>query len=80
MIPMNAEQVKARLIEKYPGSKIEVTDLTGTEDHYKVHIEGSDFAGLTRLQTHRQIMDVFQTELQSGEIHAFTISTTNIKI
>ena len=35
---MTPEEVKTRLQETYPDSNVDVTDLTGTHDHYSVYI------------------------------------------
>ena len=64
-----------RLQVAYPGSIIEVIDLTGTEDHWQVSIVSSHFAGMKRLEQQRHVMQVFDKELKSGEVHALTIQT-----
>lgn len=71
---MTPEQVKQRLIETYPDGAVEVVDLTGTHDHYMVTIESVAFNGLSRLQRQRHVMDAFESELKSGEVHALTIT------
>jgi len=72
---MSPNQIKERLIQVYGPVRIEVTDLTGTNDHYQVFIESAKFEGMSRMQQHRAIMDVFDEELKSGEVHALTIRT-----
>lgn len=72
---MQPNEIKARLEQFYTNSAVEVVDLTGTADHYQVSVTSNAFEGKSRIQAHRQVMDLFQKELQSGEIHAFTIST-----
>jgi stress-induced morphogen len=85
---MTPEQIKNRLEQIYSEaasaggnstgdstSKIEVLDLTGTQDHYQVYVESEKFRGLSRMQQHRAVMDVFDPELKSGEVHALTIRT-----
>ena len=76
---MKPEEIKARLEQAYEGAAVQVIDLTGTLDHYQVSITSKAFEGKSRIQAHRQVMDLFQNELQSGEIHAFTISTQTPK-
>ncbi len=72
---MSPDQIKARLVQTYGSVKIEVFDLTGTQDQYQVYVESEKFKGLTRMQQHRAVMDVFDPELKSGEVHALTIRT-----
>lgn len=72
---MSPEQIKERLEQSYPDGKIEVIDLTGTHDHYQVYIESEAFNGMSRIQQHKHVMNVFDQELASGEVHALTIKT-----
>jgi stress-induced morphogen len=76
---MKPTEIKARLQAYYKDGKVDVTDLTGTEDHYSVYIESSLFEGLNRIQQHKQVMSVFDAELKTGEVHALTIRTSLLK-
>lgn len=75
---MKPAEIKARLQVFYVDGMVDVTDLTGTEDHYSVYIESSKFAGLSRIQQHKQVMSVFDAELKTGEVHALTIKTKTL--
>lgn len=72
---MTPEQMKERLAQNYPNCKIEVYDLTGTQDHYEVFVESDKFAGLSRIQQHQHVMSCFGPELKTGEVHALSIKT-----
>lgn len=72
---MTPEQMKARLEQTYTEAKIEVYDLTGTQDHYEVFVESDIFAGMTRIQQHQHVMACFGPELKTGEVHALSIKT-----
>lgn len=72
---MSPDTLKQRLEEKYNDGEIVVTDLTGTQDHYQISIVSNCFEGLSRIQQHKDVMDTFDTELKSGEIHALSIKT-----
>jgi stress-induced morphogen len=69
------EQIKARLQTAYPDGYVDVTDLTGTEDHYSVYIASNAFKGMSRIARQRHVMQVFDAELKTGEVHALTIRT-----
>ena len=73
---MTLEQMKQRLSTAYPDGDVEVIDLTGTEDHWQVAVTSSAFQGLSRIQQHKHVMNVFDAELKTGEVHALTIKTT----
>ncbi len=72
---MTPEQMKIRLTNAYPDGEVQVVDLTGTHDHYRVMITSQAFKGLSRIQQHKHVMDVFGPELKTGEVHALTIQT-----
>lgn len=72
---MSPEEMKSRLEQAYPDAKIEVFDLTGTQDHYEVSVESAAFQGMTRIQQHQHVMAVFGPELKTGEVHALSIRT-----
>ena len=67
--------MKIRLLNAYPDGDVQVVDLTGTHDHYQVMIASTAFKGLSRIQQHKHVMDVFGPELKTGEVHALTIQT-----
>lgn len=73
--PMTPEQMKERLEQNYPDSKVEVFDLTGTQDHWEVYVESAKFTGLSRIQQHQHVMSCFGPELKTGEVHALSIKT-----
>lgn len=72
---MSPEQIKNRLQTSFPDGKIEVFDLTGTQDHYEVSVESARFKGLSRIQQHQAVMAAFGPELKTGEVHALSIKT-----
>ena len=72
---MTPKQIEDRLLAAFPGDLIQVTDLTGTEDHYEVEVTSQKFHGLTRIQMHQMVMAVFSPELKTGELHALSIKT-----
>lgn len=76
---MKPQEIKARLQQNYPDGTVDVIDLTGTEDHYSVYVSSKKFAGLSRIQCHKQVMSVFDAELKTGEVHALTIKTETLK-
>ena len=72
---MTPDQIKQRLEQAYPDGHVDVTDLTGTHDHYSVYVCSDKFSGLSRIQRHKNVMAVFDEELKTGEVHALTIRT-----
>lgn len=72
---MTKEQMTERLKAAYPDGQVEVVDMTGTQDHWQVAIASAAFKGMSRIQQQRHVMDVFEAELKTGEVHALTIRT-----
>lgn len=70
---MTTEEMRTRLKEAYPEADIHVHDMTGSQDHYQISITSLQFKGLSRIQRHQAVMEVFDAELKSGEVHALTI-------
>ncbi len=72
---MQKTELFERLKIQYPNATIEVTDLTGGGDHYEVSIVSDAFKGLSRIDQHKAVMQVFAEELQTGELHALSLKT-----
>jgi stress-induced morphogen len=72
-MPSN-DQVKDRIERALPGAHATVTDLTGGGDHLRAEVVYEGFAGLSRIQQHKLVYDVFGDEI-GGPIHALSIKT-----
>lgn len=70
---MNTDQIRQRVLEVFKDAHVEVADLTGTSDHIQLLVVSQKFDGQNRIQRQRMVMDVFQPELKTGEVHALTI-------
>ena len=53
----------------------DVHDLTGGGDHFRAEIVSPAFAGLSRIQQHKLVYDVFGDEI-GGAIHALSLKTS----
>jgi stress-induced morphogen len=68
----STSEVKERIERALPGASATVTDLTGGGDHLRAEVVYQGFAGLTRIQQHKLVYDVFGDEI-GGPIHALSI-------
>ena len=75
----STDHVKERIEQALPGATATVTDLTGGGDHLRAEVVYDGFAGLTRIQQHRLVYDVFEGEI-GGPIHALSLKTTVIPL
>jgi stress-induced morphogen len=71
----SAEELKSRIESALPGSRVSVEDLTGGGDHFRAEVESDRFDGLTRIEQHKLVYDVFGDEI-GGPIHALSIKTS----
>jgi stress-induced morphogen len=70
-----ADDLKERIERALPGARVAVEDLTGGGDHFRAEVVSDRFQGLSRIQQHRLIYDVFGDEV-GGPIHALSIKTS----
>ena len=71
----SAEELKARIEQALPGSLATVEDLTGGGDHFRAEVVSDRFDGLSRIDQHKLVYDVFGDEV-GGPIHALSIKTS----
>ena len=69
-----ASHIKSRIEAAIPGAHAEVEDWTGGGDHFRAVVVAEAFSGLSRLQQHRMIYDIFGDEI-GGPIHALSLTT-----
>ncbi len=68
-------ELKERIETALPGSTAEVQDLTGGGDHFRAEVVSERFDGLSRIDRHRLVYDVFGDEV-GGPIHALSLKTS----
>jgi stress-induced morphogen len=68
-----AEHLRERLEKAFPDGDVDVTGDDG--QHFRAEIVSTRFEGLTRIQQHRLVHDVFGGDL-GGAIHALSIKTS----
>ena len=69
-----AHEIKQRIEAAIPDSTAEVEDWTGGGDHFRATVVSPAFTGLSRIEQHRLVMDVFAGEI-GGPIHALSVKT-----
>jgi stress-induced morphogen len=68
------EDIKQRIEAAIPGSVADVEDYTGGGDHFRASVTAAAFDGLSRIQQHRLVYEVFGAEI-GGPIHALALKT-----
>ena len=72
---LTPEQLKSKIEMLAPGTHVEVTDLTGTQDHYHAVVVSSAFEGKSMIEQHQLVFQTLKIEVGSGEVHALTMKT-----
>jgi stress-induced morphogen len=70
----NPEVIKTRLLAAFPDARVEVTDLTGTQDHFQALVVTPAFDGKSRVEQHRMVYAALG-ELMDGAVHALALTT-----
>ncbi len=71
---MTCEELKELLERNLPDSAVEVTDLTGTSDHFGVDVTSPAFEGLSLIEQHKLVQEACGMHLTTT-IHAIQIKT-----
>ena len=70
----STQEIKQRIEAALPAATADVDDWTGGGDHFRAVVASPVFAGLSRIEQHRLVMDVFAGEI-GGAIHALSVKT-----
>jgi stress-induced morphogen len=68
-------ELKTRIEAAIPGAEAQVEDLTGGGDHFRAEVVSERFDGLSRIDQHKLVYDVFGDEV-GGPIHALSLKTS----
>jgi stress-induced morphogen len=74
---ITVEEIEDLLKERFPQDRVTVTDLTGTQDHFRVEVTSAQFQGQLRIQQHRLVQEALAAPLADGRIHALSIKTSD---
>jgi stress-induced morphogen len=72
---IEAENLRRLLQEAFPGAEVQITDLTGTQDHYQVSVVAEAFRGQPRMRQHKLVYEALG-QLMRGPIHALSLKTS----
>jgi stress-induced morphogen len=67
--------LRRELERAFPGASVEITDLTGTRDHYQVSIVAEAFRGQSRMRQHKLVYEALGDWMR-GPIHALSLKTS----
>jgi stress-induced morphogen len=71
---MKPEAIIEKIRAILPDARIDLRDLTGTQDHWEAVVVSEAFRGKTPIQRHRMVFDALASEMK-GPIHALALKT-----
>jgi len=71
---MNPEKVKELILNGIPDAHVEVTDTTGTNDHFSAIVVSNSFEGKSIVEQHKMVYKSVGSHL-TKEIHALQLRT-----
>lgn len=71
---MKLIDIQRRIESAIPGAQAEIVDMGGG-DHIHALVVAAAFEGKTLIQRHRMVLDLFQTEINSNDVHALQLKT-----
>jgi stress-induced morphogen len=69
------DELRRVLEAAFPGCQVQITDLTGTRDHYQLSLVAEAFRDKSRMQQHRLVYAALGA-LMRGPIHALSLQTS----
>ena len=72
--PIEPAELEELIRTALPDSRVAVTDLTGTRDHYRVEVVSDAFAGKSLVQQHQMIYRAVGAHMTQA-VHALQIRT-----
>lgn len=68
------DAIRCRLLAAFPNARVDVADLTGTQDHFQATVVASAFDGKSRIDQHKLVYAALG-DLMDGAIHALALTT-----
>jgi stress-induced morphogen len=69
---MKPEAITAKIVAALPDARVELKDLTGTQDHWEAVVVSAAFAGKSPIERHRMVFSALEEEMK-GPIHALSL-------
>ena len=74
METFSPQKIQLIVEAKLPGSKANVRDMTGTNDHFELYVVAAQFEGKSLVDRHRMVYGVLGSVV-GNEIHALALKT-----
>ncbi len=71
---INPQEIEKQILIGIPDARVEVVDLTGTQDHFQAVVISSSFEGKTMVEQHQLVYKALG-DLMREAIHALALKT-----
>jgi len=72
---MEVSAVKELVKQAFSDDAVEVSDMTGTQDHFQITVVSKAFEGKMLVAQHQMVQKPVQEAMNDGRIHAIAIKT-----
>jgi acid stress-induced BolA-like protein IbaG/YrbA len=73
---ISESEVEKLISAALPGSKVKVTDTTGTGDHFQATVTSELFRGKTLVEQHQMVYAPLKDLMAKNIIHALSLKTS----
>ena len=70
-----SDEIVTLIKQELPDAEVQVEDMTGTGDHFQIHVVSRAFEGKMLIEQHRIVQASIKPALEDGRIHAVHIKT-----
>lgn len=74
---ITTDEIAQMIQDRLPGSRVEVSDMRGTGDHFEIEVASPAFAGKSLIEQHRMIFAILAPEMDR-RIHAVQLKTRTL--
>ena len=71
------EEIERLILAGMPGAKVRASDMTGTSDHFEIHVTSKEFEGLPLIDQHKKVFSILEKEMED-RIHAVKLKTKTV--
>lgn len=76
---MQPDEIRERIEKTIEDARVEVMDMTGEGDHFRVIVISETFQGMPKVQQHKKVYGALEGTLEGGDeadIHALALKTS----
>lgn len=68
------QEIEKIILTAMPEAEVKASDMTGTSDHFEIHVSSKKFQGLSLIEQHKKVFSILEREMED-RIHAVKLKT-----